>query len=614
MNLSLYSEPFSKNGNLAGEGFKRLLGRPNLDLLQTLIRESLQNVIDAALPGSSPEVKIRLRRLSSSERTSLSTLVLSSMPPGGTSPQTLQTSVSRDDLWVLEIADFGTAGLSGPTEADVPPAADERANFVNFLKNVGASRDSHQGGGTYGYGKSSLYTMSACSLVMVDSQTFNLGHHERRFMACHLGEAFDATSSSLGPRRFTGRHWWGVAGDGDSIAPAVGDTAIRISRALGLFPRTVASSGTTIAIVDPELDFSMLEQLGPDLVTCVLFNFWPRMAEATPKERRLRVGIEIDGRTIEIPAPESFPPLDLFCTALEDVRSKKPGVKLIRSQRPAKDLGRLAFAPGPAAPRHPLCAVSGSEVLERSSHIAVMRPVELVVKYIRGVGYADPAVEWAGVFICSDDQEVEEAFAQAEPPTHDDWVPNNLPKGRQQTMVRVALRELRSSADSFVPTKSLVRSAEAGPSLAATAGQMGRFLSPVASRGAGRAVGLQRAPPSAKKGVRLTGIEMCGLSIAEDGSRVANFRADLINDGSKGEISVVVEPRLVIEGGGIDSGGLPSRLVPTLLRVSLAEHQLQTSGNTLVVGLLGGEVTASVSLVEGAAVTVAMLIMVGGSA
>lgn len=612
MNLNLYSEPFSKNGNLAGEGFKRLLGRPNLDLLQTLVRESLQNVIDATLPGFAPQARIRLRRLGMEERAALTGVVLATLPQGLASREALQNSTETEELWVLEIADFGTVGLSGPTEADVPPAPDERANFVNFLKNVGAARDSHQGGGTYGYGKSSLYGMSTCSLVLVDSQTFELGRPVRRFMACHLGDAFDVDSSTPGPRRFTGRHWWGMSGEGDSIAPATDENAIALSKSLGIFPRAETDSGTSIVILDPELDFSSLEKLGPELVTCVLLNFWPRMAQTTNADRRLHVSIEIDGETIEMPSPEAFPPLDLFCRALADVRTGSANLHKIKSQRPAKGLGRLAFAPGISAPRHPLCAPGGSDVLVNSSHIAVMRPVELVVKYIRGSAYPDPTLEWAGVFVCSKDPEVEEAFAQAEPPTHDDWVPNNLPKGRQQTMVRVGMRDLRIHADNFVPVRSLERSADAGgPSLAATSGQMGKFLGPVSSRGAGKPTAPGRIAASLKKGVRVTALEMIGLSIAADGSRVANFRADLFNDGSKGPISVLIEPKLVVDGGGIDAVGVPDHLIPTVQCVALPSHGLMTADNTLAVGLLEGQITASIRLVEGAAITAGARILEG---
>ncbi|MGE8227451.1 MAG: hypothetical protein ACN6RK_16850, partial [Stenotrophomonas sp.] len=467
MKLDLYSEPFSKNGNLAGEGFRRLLGRPNLNLLQTLLRESLQNVIDATLPGKSPEARIRIRKLVETERATLESKVFSQVPAGPASSELLRASLEKEELWVLEIADFGTVGLSGPIEADIPPSGDERANFVNFLKNVGSARDSNQGGGTYGYGKSSLYAMSACSLILVDSQTFDQGQPIRRLMACHLGEAFDSDSGTSTARRFTGRHWWGVTDNSDSVAPAIGSSATEISQALGMYQRSESDTGTSIVIFDPELDLSRIDQLGPELVTCILLNFWPRMAQTTPASRLLNISVEIDGQTVEVPKPEAFPPLDLYCRALADIHSGADSLKKIRSQRPPKDLGHLAFAPGATAQRHPLCSLGDEDVLARSSHIAIMRPVELVVRYIRGIAYPDSSYEWAGVFVCSSEPEVEEAFAQAEPPTHDDWVPDNLPKGRQQTMVRVGMKEIRSQAEKFVPTRSLSRAADSdGPSLA----------------------------------------------------------------------------------------------------------------------------------------------------
>ena len=48
-----------------------------------------------------------------------------------------------------------------------------------------------------------------------------------------------------------------------------------------------------------------------------------------------------------------------------------------------------------------------------------MRRVELVVKYLEGPELPAPQVEWAGVFI--NDEDIDSAFADAEPPTHDDW-------------------------------------------------------------------------------------------------------------------------------------------------------------------------------------------------
>jgi len=239
-----------------------------------------------------------------------------------------------------------------------------------------------------------------------------------------------------------------------------------------------------------------------------------------------------------------------------------------------------------------------------------MRPVELVVKYLRGAPYPDSLHEWAGVFVCSAESEVEEAFAQAEPPTHDDWAPDNLPKGKQQTMVRVGMRALRTHADTFVPTKSLSRSADpASPSLAATAGQMGRFLSPTSARGAGKPEPSRRGGPSPKKGVRLSSPEMIGLSLAQDGAALATFRVDLTNDGSQGPLTLIVEPKLVADGNGISAEDVPSNLLPRLHSVSLEAHDLSSKGQILDVGLLSGEVTAVVRMVKGAAVTVAVRVL-----
>ena len=75
-----------------------------------------------------------------------------------------------------------------------------------------------------------------------------------------------------------------------------------------------------------------------------------------------------------------------------------------------------------------------------------MRPVELVVKYLEGAALPDERLEWGGVFIASSEDDVERAFADSEPPAHDDWVPDSLSVRSAKTFVNVALRELNSHA------------------------------------------------------------------------------------------------------------------------------------------------------------------------
>ena len=88
--LSLHSEQYGSTGNI-GENSQRLLGAPSLDPLQTVIREAIQNVADAALPSVGPDIRIRIRRLTatsagglippSSARFQRSLAPRSSLPP-----------------------------------------------------------------------------------------------------------------------------------------------------------------------------------------------------------------------------------------------------------------------------------------------------------------------------------------------------------------------------------------------------------------------------------------------------------------------------------------------------------------------------------------------------
>ena len=51
--LDRESEPYSQYGNMSADGIQRLLGAPNLNALQILIRETVQNSWDAGkdIPG-----------------------------------------------------------------------------------------------------------------------------------------------------------------------------------------------------------------------------------------------------------------------------------------------------------------------------------------------------------------------------------------------------------------------------------------------------------------------------------------------------------------------------------------------------------------------------------
>lgn len=600
--LDIYSEPYSPDGNLAGSGYRRLLGRPSMDLLQTVIREGLQNVVDAADQGHPPRAIIRIRTLDDAQREALRTLALANLPHGGESTALMQSTLKRTSIRVFELCDFGTAGLSGPTDADAPPVHDEKLNFVNFLKNVGATRDTPQGGGTYGYGKSSFYALSECSTILADSQTTCAGSPVRRLMGCHLGDAFDAPSTDgARNRRFTGRHWWGVRHGDGRVGPLTDDSASSLADALGLPVRSTSDSGTSIMVLEPSLDDVDITTVAKRIVTCVLMNFWPRMCESTPKEKRLSLDVYVDGNLLELPSPEDFPPLNLYASALASLKS---GADHLAITRYSKALGKLSFKSGLKGQRHHMTDTDGANVLPGSSHIALMRPVELVVRYLPGQPYSDDRYEWAGVFVCSDEDGIERAFADSEPPTHDDWVADNLQHGDAKAMVKLAMQKLKKEANDFTRRPSnIAGSKSSSPSLAATAGKMGRFLAPISSKGPGLPDRRGTRPGPARR-IRIAPPEFVGLSVGQDGETVATFKAELHNDGSSPELHIGVTPRLVADGAKASDRDVPLALLPQAIGISLPQHSIEATGRMLKVGKLSGTLFVRTTVPTGTAVEV----------
>lgn len=544
--LQLHAETFPPSGGMAADGMKRLLGNPNLSLLQTVIREAVQNSWDARIVDENVEFHISLRRLGTRELSVLREQVLNVLPRPRASRAPLREFLAAEEPVIMELSDWGTRGLGGPTRADVVPAKGEHNDFVNFVRNMGARRDLAQGGGTYGYGKSSLYQMSHCSTVLIDSlSTSPGGRARRRFIGCHLGDAAD-----IGGERLTGRHWWGI-GDPEGeglVEPLGGRAASRLSAALGMPTRDEGDTGTTLAILDPDTEDRSLDEIAGEVVETLLWYLWPKMIANPAGQPAVRFRVSVDGSPVEIPQPESFPPLDLLLEAYRAVKVQERGVTEIWSERPIKLLGHAAVSRGFRRPRVHLTDPDTTIIPATCAHIALMRPVELVVRYEVGTALPSEAHEWAGVFICDDDDGVEQAFADAEPPAHDDWVPDKMPKSRGKTYVRVALRKIRDLASTFaLPDPGAVGGVSSQPSLAWAADRMGAFIPFVGQQGS--------RPPQGGGGPRSTwrinGPRFHSLEEGPGGPE-AVFDFDVTN-ATGGALNVVATPCLVIDGGLADA-------------------------------------------------------------
>jgi len=243
----------------------------------------------------------------------------------------------------------------------------------------------------------------------------------------------------------------------------------------------------------------------------------------------------------------------------------------------------------------------------QAAHIAVMRPVELVVKYIEGEAFPDHRFEWAGVFVCSDDDRVEQAFASAEPPAHDDWIPDMLPKGHEKTFVNVALRRLKEAAKTYAfPQGNEVVDGSRGPSLAHTATIMGSMLESASSRGPGLAPGGGSGGGARRP---LSPVRFTRLELDDGGNPEAVFEVDLLNDGADSDLALEAVPHLVMDGGATGSGDAVVEFDEAVS--SLSMQDLEASGGSLVVGKRSGTVTCRVPVPEDAAVGVRFRLISG---
>ena len=477
-------------------------------------------------------------------------------------------------------------------------------DFIDFVRNVGTPRDTPHGGGTYGFGKVALYGVSRCNAILIDSLVADGGVGSRRLIGSHLGPAFDIEEGAI-LHRFTGRHWWGRKADRDGFVEPLLDTqAERLSNALGFVPRPSGRSGTSIMILDLDLPDKHLEHAGARLAEAALWNFWPRMMATTPDDRRFQLSIEVNGEPVHIPSPENYAPLVLFCEAMHDARTRTgPDVRRIRCGRPNKRLGTLAVRKGLRLARQPLVE-DESLFPDISHHIALMRPVELVVKYMKGNALPNEHLEWAGVFLASNDSEVERAFAESEPPAHDDWIPASMERGHGRTFVNVAVRGLTSHAHDMGSTPSVgVEAGSDGPPLARLAGLLGNVLQGNAGDGAGPHPGngtRQRARP---RTARVSEPEFVRLELDDQGP-VAIFKVRVRQDHRRSGIELHGSAAIAIDGSSSSDAEVYKVVSrPAVFRIRGVESDLSSESAALPIAGAEGDFELYVRMPTDAAVT-----------
>ena len=521
--LDWYPKIFAP-GDLVGEGAKKLLGTPNIPLVSVLVRETAQNSWDARTAQDDVRFTLNLRRLDSQEHETIRDSILT----GAAGGLSLSDSLARRELWVLEISDRGTKGLGGPVRNDLAVGPAEVTDFMDLIFNIGAPRDVDLGGGTYGFGKTVAYRASACGTVIFWSRSREERGIQDRLIASAFGDSF-----TMGRYRYTGRHWWGrLCDDGARVEPMVGTEACELASAAFVEGFGPEESGTSMMIIDPDLGFDSPELAVQALADAVSWHLWPKVLGSENHQTPMNIEVLLDGAPVDIPDPAKHPVFDGYADCLKLLRAVQSGgsytpyfnteIVEVRSMRPDKLLGHLALSRYPHRGSKDSSDVAVFE--GASSHVAYMRhDAELVVRYQEMQRLDADGLQWAGVF--KPVRAVDNSFAAAEPPAHDDWQPSFIADRAAKRDVNVALKRVRELVASFLsPTDMSSGSVKSGRSVASLAESLSGLVGAVPGNSAGRgaaghgsAAGRRRPQANVlevRQGPRHSGRRMLAVSVA----------------------------------------------------------------------------------------------------
>lgn len=479
MKLELFKEKIRPEGGAAAQGIMRALGRPRLDHVSVLVREAVQNSWDARTDESSSgnvAFTARLEKFTAAELERLEESVFAEKPTKHPIKGVLKNGLRR-----LILEDRGTVGLCGPVFVEKSPGPGDR--FINFCRMFGRASEGPIGGGTYGYGKSVYFSSSQASTIVIHTRCLEQGKPQERLLALSLWRTNEQDLD-------TGRYWWGIPSrrhDG-ATGPVIGADAAKLAKSIGFTPFASDETGTSIMILAPK--FHGVMERDPQLAArCIgesmVIWFWPRMLGAADRSGRLSFQVFCDGEAVAIPNPTKDSPFSTYATALNTLVARRKNKEIeqphvaheIRSEKPGARLGYLALALTPRHNRkefaitqldeqgdatiedHAFADQVAAAEGERASchHVALIRAPGQVIKYERFRAFHDASMEFGGVFLVDgksdhadrDPEDVNLAFAKAEPPSHDDWAPDQLEDEWHKRYVRVAMRAIGNHVTAF---------------------------------------------------------------------------------------------------------------------------------------------------------------------
>lgn len=427
---------------------------------EAFVREVLQNANDQGLDNGKPvEVTFRFVTLTGEDKQKfLESLgwrdelgprireVASTDQGRGYEGVVKRINDLKNPLRLLLVEDRNTTGLTGDW--------DEDSNYAALVRDeLFSSKQEDTAGGSYGLGKSVLWTFSGASTVVFNSY---LAEGERKDHSPRLIARSKLPTHEHGSATYQGAGWLcqpTVTDDGMRPESLWGSTAAKLSDRLNIDRPSV--SGTTAMVVDyrdPTRDERPdVKELAEQFVEASVKYFWPAIDRGD-----LEVTVETEDATIEadldsVPAIRPF--VECYAARFDERDSLKSPGDVAGLDIPVDVPPRADGTETPnGTVRLASRLASPADDDTYLNTVALFRGSGMVVKYYdqNRVAYGDRnfhAVLAAGEARSEDqssdsDREIDRFLRFAEPPEHDEWESTENLREQYQRGFRKALDDM----------------------------------------------------------------------------------------------------------------------------------------------------------------------------
>lgn len=428
---------------------------------ETFVREVLQNANDQGLENGEPvRVTFKILTLSGTERSEFLDALgwtdglehrLNAVTEAdrGRGYEDLLTRLDdpEAELRLLVVEDENTTGLTGRW--------DEDSNYAALVRDeLYSSKRDDRAGGSYGLGKSVLWTFSGASTVVFHSRLADAVGDPR-------GSRRLIARTKLPTHRTNDQSYQGAGWlcrtveteDGPKPQSLWDGEATALGRDLHL--ERPSTAGTSIMVVDyrdPTRDERLtIEELGDEFVEAAVKYFWPAMQRGD-----LEVSVQVNGETREADVrdvPSVRPFVECFESRSDDDQTLDTpgdvaGVDVPVSLPPRSNGDETPRASVRLAAR--LASPADDDTL--LNRVALFRGAGMVVKYYDQSRVAFGDRNFHAVLSCGEandfrdvtegDREVERFLRYAEPPEHDDWQSTENLREQYRRGFRTALDDM----------------------------------------------------------------------------------------------------------------------------------------------------------------------------